>query len=93
MNEILIIIINRSVFLARKKATGDVFAIKLLKKSEMRTKNQKDHVRNERNVLAFADNPFVVKMYYSFQSEVLFSFFIIINNVNIISIKSFNLTN
>lgn len=36
----------------------------------MRTKNEIDHVRNERNVLAMADNPFVVKMYYSFQSKV-----------------------
>jgi serine/threonine protein kinase len=60
----------RSVFLARKKATGDVYAIKLLKKSEMKSKNQLEHVRNERNVLAMADNPFVVKMYYSFQSDV-----------------------
>lgn len=59
-----------SVFLAQKKATKDVFAIKLLKKSEMRTKNQRDHVRSERNALALADNPFVVKMYYSFQSKV-----------------------
>jgi len=57
------------VFLARKKATGDVYAIKQLKKSEMRTKNEREHVRNERNVLALADNPFVVKMYYSFQTE------------------------
>lgn len=36
----------------------------------MRTKNQRDHVRSERNALALADNPFVVKMYYSFQSKV-----------------------
>ena len=27
------------------------------------------HIRNERNILAFASNDFVVKMYYSFQSE------------------------
>lgn len=56
------------VFLARKKKTGDIYAIKRLKKSDMVNKNQVDHVRIERNILANTSNPFVVKMYYSFQS-------------------------
>ena len=63
-----------SVFLAQKKTTKAVYAIKLLKKSEMRTKNQREHVRSERNALALADNPFVVKMFFSFQSKVNRSF-------------------
>jgi serine/threonine protein kinase len=28
----------------------------------------RDFIANERNILAFTDNPFVVKLYYSFQS-------------------------
>lgn len=32
-------------------------------------KNQLDHVKVERNILAYTSNPFVVKMYYSFQTK------------------------
>jgi serine/threonine protein kinase len=60
---------TRSVLLARKKKTGDVYAIKVLKKDKISSKNQLAHIRNERNILAFASNDFVVKMFYSFQSE------------------------
>lgn len=62
--------LTSKVFLARKKKTGDIYAIKRLKKSDMVNKNQVDHVRIERNILANTSNPFVVKMYYSFQSAV-----------------------
>ncbi|EFA80964.1 protein serine/threonine kinase [Heterostelium album PN500] len=57
------------VFLAKKKKTGDIYAIKRLKKIDMVKKNQIDHVKVERNILAYTSNPFVVKMYYSFQSR------------------------
>eukprot|EP01087_Luapelamoeba_hula_P021384 TRINITY_DN7461_c0_g1_i1.p2 TRINITY_DN7461_c0_g1~~TRINITY_DN7461_c0_g1_i1.p2 ORF type:complete len:400 (-),score=68.34 TRINITY_DN7461_c0_g1_i1:19-1218(-) len=56
------------VILAKKKTTGDIYAIKVLKKGAVLNKNEMDHISNERNILAFADNPFVVKLYYSFQS-------------------------
>jgi len=32
-------------------------------------KNQVEHVKAERNILAYTSNPYVVKMYYSFQSK------------------------
>eukprot|EP01133_Synstelium_polycarpum_P008970 gene8970-10521_t len=57
------------VYLSKKKRTGDIYAIKRLKKSDMIKKNQVDHVKIERNILAHTSNPFVVKMYYSFQSK------------------------
>lgn len=59
------------VFLARKKATGDIFAIKAIKKSEAVGKNQasKNHLAIERNILTFANNTCVVKLYYTFQSK------------------------
>ncbi|GAM19583.1 hypothetical protein SAMD00019534_027580 [Acytostelium subglobosum LB1] len=57
------------VYLAKKKKTGDIYAIKRLKKSDMIKKNQVDHVKVERNILAYTSNPFVVKMYYSFQTK------------------------
>eukprot|EP01132_Coremiostelium_polycephalum_P005870 gene5870-7302_t len=50
------------VYLSKKKRTGDIYAIKRLKKSDMIKKNQVDHVKIERNILAYTSNPFVVKI-------------------------------
>eukprot|EP00656_Telonema_subtile_P003258 TRINITY_DN1148_c0_g1_i1.p1 TRINITY_DN1148_c0_g1~~TRINITY_DN1148_c0_g1_i1.p1 ORF type:complete len:945 (+),score=201.85 TRINITY_DN1148_c0_g1_i1:230-3064(+) len=58
-----------AVVLAKKKVTGDYFAIKKLKKSHMVRKKQVEHVMRERNILAATNNPFLVKMYYAFQSQ------------------------
>lgn len=58
-----------SVYLAKKRSTGDYFAIKVLKKSDMIAKNQVTNVKAERMILSRLDSPFVVKLYYSFQSR------------------------
>ncbi|KAG0047963.1 hypothetical protein BGZ83_007078 [Gryganskiella cystojenkinii] len=59
-----------SVFLAKKRATGDYFAIKVLKKSDMVAKNQVTNVKAERMILMNqTDSPFVVNLYFSFQSK------------------------
>jgi len=39
------------VILARKKDTGIIYALKILKKKKIEQRNQKDHVRTERNIL------------------------------------------
>ncbi|MEW5305926.1 MAG: hypothetical protein WDW36_008437 [Sanguina aurantia] len=57
------------VYLARKHATGDLFAIKVMKKRDLIRKNMVESVTNERNILAMANNPFVVRFYYSFTSR------------------------
>ncbi|WFC97724.1 non-specific serine/threonine protein kinase [Malassezia yamatoensis] len=58
-----------SVFLARKRATGDLFAVKVLKKSDMIAKNQITNVRAERMILMNrTQSPFVVKLFFTFQS-------------------------
>ncbi|CAN1754907.1 Probable serine/threonine protein kinase IRE, partial [Linum perenne] len=54
------------VFLARKRATGDMFAIKVLKKADMIRKNAVESILAERNILISVRNPFVVRFYYSF---------------------------
>ncbi|XP_010550576.1 PREDICTED: probable serine/threonine protein kinase IRE [Tarenaya hassleriana] len=54
------------VFLARKRATGDLFAIKVLKKADMIRKNAVQSILAERNILISVRNPFVVKFFYSF---------------------------
>lgn len=59
------------MYLARKRKTGDVYAIKMLKKDDMVRKNMVEHVMAERDIMAGNNNSFVVKLYYAFQSEVL----------------------
>ncbi|XP_010254907.1 PREDICTED: probable serine/threonine protein kinase IRE4 isoform X2 [Nelumbo nucifera] len=54
------------VFLARKRTTGDLFAIKVLKKLDMIRKNDIEHILAERNILITVRNPFVVRFFYSF---------------------------
>ncbi|ONK76107.1 uncharacterized protein A4U43_C03F23980 [Asparagus officinalis] len=47
------------VFLAKKRITGDFFAIKVLKKSDMIRKNAVESILAERNILISVRNPFV----------------------------------
>ncbi|XP_050233224.1 probable serine/threonine protein kinase IRE4 isoform X2 [Mercurialis annua] len=54
------------VFLARKRITGDFFAIKVLKKLDMLRKNDVQRILAERNILITVRNPFVVRFFYSF---------------------------
>jgi serine/threonine protein kinase len=57
------------VILARKKATKDLFAIKVLDKNMMVEKNVAEFVMNERNILNKVDNDFIVRGIYTFQSK------------------------
>eukprot|EP00124_Ichthyophonus_hoferi_P006238 Ihof_evm1s1339 gene=Ihof_evmTU1s1339 len=57
------------VYLARKKTTGDLYAIKVLKKIDMVRKNMVDNVMAEKTALSIANCPYVVKLFYSFQSQ------------------------
>ncbi|XP_077214183.1 putative serine/threonine protein kinase IRE [Tasmannia lanceolata] len=54
------------VFLARKRITGDLFAIKVLKKADMIRKKAVESILAERNILISVRNPFVVRFFYSF---------------------------
>ena len=68
-----IAIIGRGAFgevrLCRWKTTGEVVAMKKMNKSEMEKKNQLAHVRAERNILANAQNPWIVGLKCSFQDD------------------------
>jgi serine/threonine protein kinase len=57
------------VYLCRKKVTKDLYAIKVLKKVDMVRKNMVSQVMAERKVLSLSRNPFVVRLYYAFQSK------------------------
>lgn len=58
-----------TVFLARKRATGDLFAIKVLRKIDMIRKNAVENILAERDILITVCNPFVVRFFYSFTSR------------------------
>ena len=68
-----ITIIGRGAFgevrIVKNKNTGEILAMKKINKGEMVRKNQVQHVKSERNVLALAENPWVVELKYSFQDH------------------------
>ncbi|KAM4522573.1 serine/threonine-protein kinase LATS1 isoform 1-T2 [Odontesthes bonariensis] len=57
------------VCLARKEDTGSLYAMKTLRKKDVLLRNQVAHVKAERDILAEADNEWVVRLYYSFQDK------------------------
>lgn len=57
------------VWLVRKIDTNMLYAMKILRKTEVYKRNQMAHVKAERDILAEADNEWVVKLYYSFQDD------------------------
>ena len=59
------------VTLVRKVDSPQLCAMKTLKKHEVLKRNQVAHVKAERDILAEADNEWVVKLYYSFQVTLL----------------------
>ncbi|XP_042411886.1 serine/threonine-protein kinase tricornered-like [Zingiber officinale] len=69
----LLTIIGRGAFgevrLCREKSSCNIYAMKKLKKSEMVSRGQVEHVRAERNLLAEVASHYIVKLYYSFQDD------------------------
>jgi serine/threonine kinase 38 len=66
-------IIGRGAFgevrICRHIESGDVVAVKRMKKAEMINKNQVNHIKAEREVLVKAKNPWIVDLKYSFQDD------------------------
>ena len=56
------------VLLVKKRVApdGELYAMKVLKKSEILRRNQVEHTKTERNILGTVRHPFVVKMDYAF---------------------------
>lgn len=76
-----------NVFLVLKLDSGDslmsqqpdrtnLFAMKRLKKSQVEQQNHTAHIMAERDILAEADNEWIVKLFYSFQDD-LYLYFIL----------------
>lgn len=60
------------VMLVRKKTggdTGEIYAMKVLKKSMIAAKGQVEHTKAERSILCEIHHPYIVCLRYAFQSE------------------------
>ncbi|XP_071439169.1 microtubule-associated serine/threonine-protein kinase 3-like [Hetaerina americana] len=58
-----------AVFLVREKGTRHRFAMKKINKRNVILRNQVDQVYNERDIMSFTANPFVVSMHCSFETR------------------------
>lgn len=59
-----------SVYLTKKKTTGEYYAIKVLKKADMVAKNQVTNVKAERAIMMWqGESDFVAKLYWTFSSK------------------------
>ncbi|KAI8847513.1 kinase-like domain-containing protein [Chytridium lagenaria] len=57
------------VYLVRKKRTGKLFAMKVLRKATITLHTKiAEHTQNERSILEQIQHPFIVKLWYAFQT-------------------------
>jgi tRNA A-37 threonylcarbamoyl transferase component Bud32 len=56
------------VLLARQRSTQDYYAVKVLRKRDLARKNLLSYVLSERHIMARMDSPYVIKLFYSFQT-------------------------
>jgi len=64
-----IVITAGKVFLVREIKTGQIHALKVLRKDNIIKRNQVEHTRTERSVLGYVKHPFIVGMNMAFQSK------------------------
>jgi len=57
------------VYLVKEIKTGDMYALKVLRKDNIIKRNQVEHTKTERNVLGYVKHPFIVGMNMAFQSK------------------------
>uniref|UniRef100_A0A0D6QZ99 non-specific serine/threonine protein kinase n=1 Tax=Araucaria cunninghamii TaxID=56994 RepID=A0A0D6QZ99_ARACU len=57
------------VFQVRQKGTNEIYAMKVMKKDKIITRNHVDYMRAERDILTKVVHPFIVQLRYSFQTK------------------------
>jgi len=57
------------VMQVKHKKSGDIFAMKILKKKQIVDSNQIDHTRSERKILEALQHPFLMKLRFAFQTN------------------------
>jgi len=58
-----------TVYLVKKKDTGNLYAMKVLLKQTVVEKNAVKHTINERQILKQVDHPFIVSLKFAFQTD------------------------
>ncbi len=58
-----------SVYLVKRKSDGLLYAMKVLKKSHLKLKNEFMYIAAERTIMSSLNSPYVVKLHASFQSH------------------------
>ena len=57
------------VLLVEKVDTGNLYAMKVLRKDVIIQRKQKLHMRAEREILEDVDSPFILGLHYAFQTN------------------------
>eukprot|EP00164_Ancoracysta_twista_P004427 GFYU01005975.1.p1 GENE.GFYU01005975.1~~GFYU01005975.1.p1 ORF type:complete len:352 (+),score=116.26 GFYU01005975.1:202-1257(+) len=57
------------VMQVRMKDSGQIYAMKVLRKDAIIARNQVEHTKAERNILEAIQHPFIVNLHYAFQTE------------------------
>lgn len=65
---LLLVLLCLQVFQVRARASGKVFAMKVMRKERILQKDHGDYVRAERDLLTAVVHPYIVTLRYSFQS-------------------------
>lgn len=63
------VVFHRAVYLVRHKETRQRFAMKKINRQNLVLRNQIQQAFVERDILTFAENPFVVSMFCSFETR------------------------
>ena len=56
------------VFQVRKRDTGEIFAMKVMRKDRIRERDHGSYIQAEREILSGVDHPYIVALRYSFQT-------------------------
>lgn len=68
------------VFLVKHIKTGKHYAMKKMRKDLIMQNDQKDRIMEERKIISLLDNPYIVKLCFSFQTET--SLYLIMDFIN-----------
>ena len=60
---------GKVVLVSKKSKNCKLYAMKIINKEFVKINSQYDNIKNEREILAKIDNPFVVKLCYAFQNK------------------------
>ena len=74
------------VFQVRKKDTGEIYAMKVMRKEKVLEKQHGEYVKAEREILTAVFHPYIVTMRYSFQVSTCRTMCSLLSTVFIVSV-------